>query len=501
MRTTGKVRAGVLAALVLGAASAAAAGQDAGTDATFKWFSSNDPFRWTPVYQFPTTTNGVHTGFSWPVSDPVKTAMFSGVGASYFNQGLDNLVCWGYNANCSGPFNRSEHFFNIVLEGSYDEDPAAGTDFGQNWVEVNWNYGAAGVTCPAVPTEQDGCWRPFGFVLDEGLNSTRGGAMWFFNANDEEKGDNTSLALSWPWAAFGTHVNHDMWYDSGLSSFTRSSTFDPGGTAYGIKGRFYLDHTNARSGPHQIGIDMLTDYSSTDSAARAGGIIGGRFTAKTSGWTSGRDAVFMDGLHVNLEATSTGTGMTLQSGYAIRAHHDFSGQSVAFTSTAGLYVDQPTAPGTFTTTGSHYGVLIEDQRFDRGGMDNGQAIAVKPQTTSNGSEGNIHMAGGTHNTGHVQLASDHLWADTSNNRLRFKNDAAPTSATDGKYLVMGGTGGGHGPVGWAQAGVACATACSFMGGSCQNSVCLEQLNGSSCNQTLKQVACTTTDAKRMCLCN
>jgi hypothetical protein len=40
-----------------------------------------------------------------------------------------------------------------------------------------------------------------------------------------------------------------------------------------------------------------------------------------------------------------------------------------------------------------------------------------------------------------------------------------------------------------------------MGGSCQNSVCLEQLNGSSCNQTLKQVACTTTDAKRMCLCN
>ena len=497
MRTRTRVHAVALASLLLGAIPGTAYGVEVST----RWFEWDERLEWTPSYMFPETVNGVHTGFFWPVSDPVPTAVFSGVGAGRFNQGLDNLVCWGYNSNCSGPFNSSEHFFNIVLEGSYDEDPSAGTDGGQNWTEVNWNYGSAGVICPPSAVAADGCWRPFAFILDEGLNDNRGGATWLFRPNDEDNGDNASLVLNWPFAAVGARSSSDSWMNAGFSAYARSSTFDPGGTAYGIKGRLFLDHANDRSGPNQIGFDMLTEYNSTDPAARAGGIIGGRFTVRTSGTTNIRDAVYLDGLHVNVETRSTSTGMSLYSGYAIRTHHDFSGKDVTLERSAGLFVDQPTAPGSNTSTRNHYGVLIDDQRLDSVGMEGGQAIAVMPQSTKNGAEGNLYMAGGTNDTGHLQLAQDHIWADTSNNRLRYKNDGAPTSPTDGKYLVMGGTPGGYGPVAWAQSGVTCATACSFLGGTCQNSVCLEQVNGSTCNQTLKQVACTVTDAKRMCLCN
>jgi hypothetical protein len=102
-------------------------------------------------------------------------------------------------------------------------------------------------------------------------------------------------------------------------------------------------------------------------------------------------------------------------------------------------MDGITLSGTGTAT-NVYGLYMEDMTGEaRTTLD---AIHIEAQngTGSGAAFGNIVMAGGNWNTGHMMYGPGHVWMDQSANVLRFKA-TAPASESDGTDLTAGAGGG------------------------------------------------------------
>lgn len=284
---------------------------------------------------------------------------------------LDSIYGVGYNvSNAAGARTDSANYsLTDNWEFAYDGLPA--TTGMQAYIEKNWNYISAAGTA----------WRPFYFILDTTANSSEGGAHWRFIPNDlkdqSTRGGgapyNESLLLTWPFSSVGLIEGTDTYNDAGFSAFARTSNYDPGSPQIGAKSVLLFDHTSDLSARTFYGLSSVLDLSADVSSSTKSGTI---------------DAIA---------------------------------------------IPQPAAPDSSGTATAVNGLYVADLGLNRTGMGNGSAILVGSQTTTDGSEGNVKLAGGAYNTGHVEVGSTHLF-ESAAGTLRTKA-SAPTSATDGNNVL------------------------------------------------------------------
>jgi len=172
-----------------------------------------------------------------------------------------------------------------------------------------------------------------------------------------------------------------------------------------VGGRFSALHIGSAGGGTAAGVAMLGgDFLSNITAGTSktvGEQIAGRFQVKISGTTN----TTTDGIGLQV-LTPSGSGHTM-------------------TNATGIKLDDLASIPTITT---YYGLRIGDQSDVS--IATNQAIEIDTQDGANqaAGKGNIHMAGGAFNTGHVQCGASHLWFDGTNLLVKV---SAPASASDG----------------------------------------------------------------------
>ena len=469
------------------------------------------------------------TGFFFPIETPISSSIFLGAQGGYFGycQGgpsaglncaddsgcpggtctltLDNTFCLSYNMSCSGlRVNRSEYGMNDVFETTYDSSPASGR---QTFIERNWNYISADGTF----------WRPFHFALEVDANSTcvggtnegaactlrdaagtcagggtctgqlpTGGARWSFIPNN--RNGNSSLLLTWPFAAINARLGTDDYWTNGFSSWMRSSDFDSGSMTSGAQFTTYLDHANDRSGLVFNGLHATIDFNATSPDSGVGYATAGYFNARISGPTPWRQISALTGVRAEVNLASTGGPQLVGPAYGVFVQFNPTGSGITASSYTGILVNTPAPSGGGTTVRTQDGIVVADQQLSRSTGD-GSAIRVSSQTTRNGLQGNLRFDGGDWNTGHVQLLQGHVWRDAAAGGLRYKDTAAPSSHSDGNAIVMGTASASHGVVLW---GVSTAIdpnfdtgreVCAASGLTCVSTSEFDRTNAIACNQT------------------
>jgi hypothetical protein len=405
---------------------------------------------------FNTTANLVSQGLFWPTIDPVASSVFVGVTANTFGGFLDNKMCTAYNADCNGQkILATEHSLNDAWEYTYDAE--ARTAGRQTWVENNVDFtpsstfGNPADECVGLHDPYDCCtgvdtgltcsagWRPYSMIIDTEANSGGGGAQWVFTANNIRRNSaggpsNNSLVMSWPFVNINEVDGIDVNNDSGLSNWTRTNTFDPGSAQYGF-----------------------------------------------------RSTLIVNGAATNI---------AYREFYGITSQFDFTEPSITLGYAAALHVPAAANAGVGTTIRAMQGLRIDDLRFDReeyiGGGIPSAAILVREQTTDNGGEGNIVMAGGAYNTGHYVAGSTHLWQESAG--ILAVSNGIPGSAVAGSRVVTNARSATSGPAAWAANGVSCATACGNIGQTnCANAIALDGTNSPVGD-------CTKKSGHRLCEC-
>ena len=124
------------------------------------------------------------------------------------------------------------------------------------------------------------------------------------------------------------------------------------------------------------------------------------------------------------------------------------GSAIRVSSLYGLVAASPETKGDGVTIDGGGGLLVEDQK-GYGDAGSQGAVFVVPQTGGGGTgtKGNIVMAGGGYDDGHINLDNGHLWYDKTNKQFRVK-DGAPSSGTDGAPVVAGTGSDSHGLLKW-----------------------------------------------------
>jgi len=118
-------------------------------------------------------------------------------------------------------------------------------------------------------------------------------------------------------------------------------------------------------------------------------------------------------------------GNTYQSAHAVEAKFSLSDTST-ITSAVHFRAFTPSiASG--ATLSSIVGLQVEDLAGGSTAPADGQAIKVFSQSFGSATKGNVYLAGGDWNTGHLVLGAAHAWATSG--EIRFST-TAPTSATD-----------------------------------------------------------------------
>jgi hypothetical protein len=108
-----------------------------------------------------------------------------------------------------------------------------------------------------------------------------------------------------------------------------------------------------------------------------------------------------------------------------------------------LSIETPTTPPAANVVYEHAGIVIKDQRGI--GSNNNAAMIVSAQTNAggaatNGNKGNVEIAGGDWNNGHLCFGGqgatcDSLYRDQAANRFRVTTNAAPQNSAEGRLLA------------------------------------------------------------------
>jgi len=324
-------------------------------------------------------------------------------------------------------------------------------------------------TCPASP--------PSGTCSTQSLcKDGAGGDIWGCDS------------LTWRRFAMNTDKNYSVVNPSGTDDTQSIYSFS-------------LDHTDDRSADNQTGFAQLLDFNSTNAAAKTGVMTAGRFSMTVSGSTASRTVGTSQAVKAIFNSTATGAAFSSMIAYALVAEMNFGGSSAqVFTRTSQLYLSPMAALGSTTTIANHYGILISDQGYANTGMTAGDAIRIDSQTTTAGvNEGNLRMAGGAYNTGHLLLGSTHLWEESSG--VFAIKGSTPTSASDGFKVAVSKRSTTSGIAAWAAATISCDTACTNVGGmTCDTATCISGTGG-GCTAIGTSVACNVTDQRRLCGCH
>lgn len=234
------------------------------------------------------------------------------------------------------------------------------------------------------------------------------------------------------------------------------------------------------------------DHSTALGTANAKSSYRGAYiNPKWGGSATGNNVAEAFGVLAVPQMGSTGTSTTFSAMAPFRAGFYALGSNWSVSTFSYFDVDNvllsPLPSGASIT--NLYGLHVTD--LGGVGSTNTDPIRVEAQTGT-GAQGNIRMAGGAYNTGHLQLGSTHLWEEAAG-KFSAKN-GTPASASDGVRLVTSARSSTSGPTAWAANGVSCATACGNIGvANCADSVPLDGTNTALGN-------CTGTTGVRVCEC-
>ena len=125
------------------------------------------------------------------------------------------------------------------------------------------------------------------------------------------------------------------------------------------------------------------------------------------------------------------------------------GSAITVSRLFGLVASSPEPKGAGVTVKAGGGLLIEDQ-MGFGEDDSQGSVFITPQSGGGGSgtKGNIVMAGGGYDDGHINLDSGHLWYDDTFNHFRV-SEGAPRSPSDGRAIITGSGKDRYGVLLWA----------------------------------------------------
>jgi len=224
------------------------------------------------------------------------------------------------------------------------------------------------------------------------------------------------------------------WRRFAVNTDKNSSVSDPGTTNIQFPLTFNVDHINDRHSYPDIGLYQTIDFNSTNAAAQVSSITAAKFEAKTSQTTAGRVMPYLFGTETLMNVG----GRVADPMVNLAGHRNLwqvTVQNQTILQSSGIELDGLGSLGSFTTIANHYGILITDQSYSATGVTAGDAIRIDSQTTTAGvNEGNLRMAGGAYNTGHLLLGSTHIW-ESAAGTLRTKGTSNPSSSTDGFVIL------------------------------------------------------------------
>jgi hypothetical protein len=405
---------------------------------------------------------GANRAIYWPTFAPVVTKFFlgtTGVGTPLNGQD-DNVICRAYNTDCSGrKFVEGEHTFKDQIEATFDSTVGPGII---EAVELNWDFS---------PDNTSFSWRPFGMFLDTTANSGDGRANFNWVS---ERGSRYALELRGNKAAF----NRDGLVEGMIGRF---SVFDKlentmTDTTFGEYLIGKVRHTNDGRSWDYVGSLSDVTYDATSPTSALGGIYGLRTHVSVAGDNPGRIVNRLVGHEINL--TFAGSGLATN-WYGLDVEFRPTGANGTASGAVSLiHLASPAPVGPGTTIGGFYGLEIDD--FGSIGAW-GHAILVRTQTGGS-LRGNIQMAGGGWNSGHLGLGAAHLWYDPTGQRLRVST-VTPNAATAGNAVVTGTGVDTYGPVSWAADGTSGTTACAAMGLTCVTAFTPRNSGTPGCNST------------------
>ena len=379
----------------------------------------------------------------WPTPTPISTRFFLGTTQNALNGQVDNVICRAYNSDCNGAkFEPTEYVFKDQLEANYDYDPQPGP---QNAVEVNWDF---------EPAANSSGWRPFAMFLDTTANGGDGDAQWAWLTR---RGTAYAFEMRNGKFAFNRDTTTDGWRAT-MNLYSRLEG-EMSDSVYGFQVVSRLRNTNDGRQWEYVGAVSDVSLDSQSAATSLGGLIGRRTIAGLSGDTAGRTVNQVIGHQIELNAVGAGHAPLWR---GLDVSFDPSGSGVTIdgaVSLVHLATTGTTGPG--TTVSQLNGVDVEDLK---GVAASGEAIIVRRQTGGS-AEGNVALAGGGWNDGHLRLGAVHAWINPATSRLRLKS-SAPTSAGDGNVVVTGSGSTSFGPASWAAAGTSGSTACANLGQTC-----------------------------------
>jgi len=347
----------------------------------------------------------------------------------------NNILVWGYNVDPStgGRVNWTESKFVQQIESSFYD----GT---QQLIEYNWDYqNAAGIQ-----------WRPLYFRL---LTAPAAGPLvqdtselqikmcaTCQNLNLSSHGNVSVGGFGFGWDSVRLSVLHEV---SGVGSTTDDR--------YGIYSSLRWRPAGTTTAEVLSGTTSEAVWEASGaSASSVGFLVGGQGIAEIRGDQPTARTVtgHAAGLEARCAIRSGVTGGGSAKCYGLRA--EASGPAEGTFSVpvlAGVLVASPGTTGANVTISRGAGILINDQR-GYGSVSQG-SLVIDPQTGGNGtgSKGNLLMAGGGFDDGHLSLGGGHIWFDPAGRRFRVKSQA-PTAQADGTPLVTGTGSDSHGLLKW-----------------------------------------------------
>ena len=360
------------------------------------------------------------------------------------NQELDEqwMIC--YNCTNEGVLQRdlTQHAWNQKIEATYWDGVSES-------LEYNWNY-----TNPFGNR-----WRPFAFRLFiDGVCSDSMATC----TDDAECGPGATCdganRGSFIWNTRPDNAKGDVEIQHGTGALIYRSgqvgdkIYD-GVLLNSVVNR--IDHGLELLGGTLTGtataLQVTNNYDGTNSNVALTDVFGSRALNNFIGATPDRSITGkMIAFDARNEISQTGTGSSIGELYGFRYKLVPTGQFTTIDESVGFFIDQPTtlAGSSPVVFDRHFGILLKDQSGL--GQTDGAALRIEAQTDNpNAERGNLELAGGDWNSGHLLLGGVHIWDDAGSQQLRASN-VSPTAATDGAPLhAPAGTTSNWGSVFWS----------------------------------------------------
>lgn len=415
---------------------------DAGSPGSGLVIDSGD-VTWTGVHEFDSTVLFADgQSLEWPhvSGDPPPQAGFritkfhaAPAGQETHPNGEDDeqwMICYNCVEGATFREDASQHAWNQKIEATY-------WDGATESLEYNWNY-----TSPANKK-----WRPFAFRLF--IDGTCSGSAAFCvddaDCTSGETCENANRAsFSWNTRPDNVVADFELRWGTGRARFTRgldgvvthSGTTDGTGLLTGFSLASAIETQDDVSGPDVFGAWLENDFSSPADGAVLNGLVGLGSGNTFSGAASGRDVtgrmVAVDAWN-SIEQTGGGAP-TVSEVIGLRYRFAPTGQNVAIIESDGLRIESPAdfSSSNPVTVESHFGLRIMDQAGL--GSVSGDALSIDPQSTNpDPGRGNLTLAGGGWNDGHLRLGDGHVWMDSTAGVPRF-SVGAPAAESDGTPL-------------------------------------------------------------------